>query len=81
MVTIRVEIFLSNSDLYEHRCLENIKKLYKSDGKYDDQQKYRDIIESSTVSTIYGINENTPMAMVTSGTMKNPSARIFLSQF
>ena len=29
---------LSNTDFYEHRCLENIKTLYKLDGKFDDQR-------------------------------------------
>ena len=32
--------------MYEHRCLENIKKLYKTAVKYDDQQQYKDIIEA-----------------------------------
>ena len=38
MVTIGVDQSLSNSTIYEHRCLENIKKLYKSVRKFDDQQ-------------------------------------------
>ena len=38
MVIIGVDQSLSNSALYEHRCLENIQKIYKSDGKCDDQQ-------------------------------------------
>ena len=37
MVTIGVDQSLSNSAMYGHRCLENIKKLYKSDVKCDDQ--------------------------------------------
>ena len=39
MVAIGVDQSLSNSSMYEHICLENIKKLYKSAGKCDDQQK------------------------------------------
>ena len=35
MVTIGVDQSLSNSAVYEHRCLENIKKLYKSVGECD----------------------------------------------
>ena len=44
MVTIGVEKSLSNSAIYEHRCLENIKKLYKSDRKCDNQKQYKAII-------------------------------------
>ena len=29
MVTIGVEQYLSNSAMYENRCMENINKLYK----------------------------------------------------
>ena len=39
MFTIGVNQSLSNSAMYEHRCLENIKKLYKTNGKYNDQQQ------------------------------------------
>ena len=40
MVAIGLDQSLSNNALYEHRCLENIKKLYKSYEKCDNQQKY-----------------------------------------
>ena len=43
MVIIGVYQSLSKSDLYEHRCLGNIKK-YKLSGKCDTQQKYREMI-------------------------------------
>ena len=36
----------SNSDQYEHPCLEDIKKIYKSAGKRDDQQQKKSIIEA-----------------------------------
>ena len=35
MVTIGVNQSLSNNAMYEHICMENIKKLYKYDGKYN----------------------------------------------
>ena len=41
---------LSNSALYEHKCLENIKMLYKSSVKYDDHQQYKDILEAENFS-------------------------------
>ena len=59
---------------------ENIKKLYKSYGKRDDQQKYKSIIEASTLSTTEGLTENGTITTGTSGNMKNPSARNPLSQ-
>ena len=34
--TIGIDQSLSNNDLYEHRCLENINKLYKHAGKCDN---------------------------------------------
>ena len=51
MATIGVDQQLCNSDLYEHRRLENINKLYKSSGKCDDQQHYKAILETTMVST------------------------------
>ena len=56
MVIIGMYKLLSNSDLYEHRCLENIKKLYKSAGKCDDQHQSKSIIEAAMVSTPEGLN-------------------------
>ena len=35
---------LSNSDLYEHKYLENIKKLYWYAGKFDYKQQYKAIL-------------------------------------
>ena len=51
MVTIGVDQSLSNSTMYEHRCLGNIKQLYKYSGKCDDQKQYKAIIEVAMVST------------------------------
>ena len=67
--------------MYEHRCLENINKLYKSAGKCDDQQKYKVILEAYIVSTPEGLVDNILMDVSTSGTLKNPSARKSRSRF
>ena len=64
MVTIGVDQLLSNSDLEEHRCLENIKKLYKSAGKCDNQSQYNSIINSTMVSTYDILIENIPLGVV-----------------
>ena len=49
--TIGIDQSLSNSGIYEHKCLENINKLYKQCGKCNDQQQLKDIIEDPMVST------------------------------
>ena len=49
--TIGVDQYLSNNAIYEHKCLGNIKKLYKQAGKCNDQQQFKYILEASMVST------------------------------
>ena len=80
MVTIGLDQLLSKSDLYENRCLENIKKLYKSVGKCDDQQHYKAIIEASIVSTTELFTNNSKIWPVPYVTVKNSSARKSLRQ-
>ena len=46
MVIIGVDQSLSNSELYEHSCLGNIKNLHKSDGKCDDKQQHKAVLEA-----------------------------------
>ena len=36
---------------FEHKCLNNIKKIYQHAGKCDDQQTLKDIIDADMVST------------------------------
>ena len=49
--TIGIHPSLSNNDIYEHNCLENIKKKYKKSGKCDNQQQLKDILEAAMVFT------------------------------
>ena len=35
----------------EHKCLNNIKKIYQHAGKYDEQQNLKDILYADMVST------------------------------
>ena len=51
LVIIWVEQSLSNSAMYEHRRMENIKELYKNYDKCNNQRQYKKIIESVMVST------------------------------
>ena len=62
MVIIGADQSLSNIALYKHRCLENIKNLYKSAGKCDDQHQYNEILEAAMVSTPEAFTDNSPMS-------------------
>ena len=58
MVTIGIYIYLSDNEFFQHRCLQNINKLYKTAGKCNDQQQYKTMIETALVSTPEGYNYN-----------------------
>ena len=45
---------------FEHRCMNNIKKIYQHAGKCDDQQNLKDIIDSAILYTPEGVAENSP---------------------
>ena len=81
MLTIGVDQNLSNIAMYEHTCLENIKKLYKSAGKWDYQQHYKALIESAMFYNTDGFVDNSPMSNIQSATVKNPIARKSIHQF
>ena len=81
MVTIGVDQSLRNSEMYEHRFMENMMKLYKYSGKCDDQQHLKDIIEATMVSTPEGFTDNSTMSPIQYMTVKNPSERKSLRQF
>ena len=49
--TIGIDPSLSNNAIHEHKCLENIKTLYKQAGKCDSYQQFKDILEFAMVST------------------------------
>ena len=51
MKTISIDQSLNNSDTFEHRCLKNINKLYQHYGKCDNQQQFKDILETAMLST------------------------------
>ena len=72
---IGVDLSLSNNAIYEHKCLENIKKLYKQAGKCDDQKKFKDILDSGMVSTPEVFTDNSPISPRISSPVNKPSAR------
>ena len=55
MKIICIHQSLSNSDIFEHRCLQNINKLYQHDGKCDGQQQLKYVLEVAMVSTPGGL--------------------------
>ena len=79
--TIGIDKSLSNNDLYEYKCLENINKLYKQGGKCDDQKQFKDILEAAMVSTPEGFTNDSPISPMTSTPVKKTSARKSLCLF
>ena len=72
---------LSTSTLYEHSFLGIINKLYKSNGKGDDQQQYKFIIEAAILSTPERLTDNSTTNVVKTGTTTKKSERNLWSQF
>ena len=71
--------------MYEHRFLKTIKKLYKPDGKCDNQNQYKAILEAAMVSTTERFTENSPISPGPYVTVKNngviKSLRLFTELF
>ena len=51
MKTIGIDQSLYNRSYFEHKPLNNIKKIYQHAGKWEDQQKLKDIIDDAMAST------------------------------
>ena len=79
--TIGIDQYLIKNSLYEHKCLENINNLYKQDGKCDDQQQFKDILEADIVSTPERFTDDSPISPIKSTTVNKPSARKSLCLF
>ena len=50
---------------FEHRCMNNIKKIYQHAGKCDDQQNFKDIIDAAILSTPEVVTDNIPNVHMT----------------
>ena len=72
---IGIDQSLSKNALYEHKCTENIKELYKYDGKCDDQKQFKDILEADMVSSTEGLTYDSPISSRTSTPVNKTSAR------
>ena len=73
--------YLSENAIYEHKCLENIKILYKQAGMCDYQQQFKDNLKDSIVYTPEGFTNNSPIYPITSSPIKKPSAQKSLCVF
>ena len=73
--TIGIHPSLSNNAIYEHICLENIKKLYKQAGKCDEQQQFKDILEANIFSNPEGFTNNSPISPMNPTPVNKPIAR------
>ena len=51
MKTIGIDKSLFTRSYFEHKCMNNIKKIYKHAGKCDDQQNLKYIIDAAIVLT------------------------------
>ena len=72
--TMGIDPSLSNNDIDEHKCLENIKKLYKEAGKCDEKQQFKDILESDMFSTTEGFTNDSPISPMKSTPINKPCA-------
>ena len=72
--TIGIYQSLSNNDIFEHKCLQNISKLYTHAGKCDYQQTFKDILEAAMFSTPEVFTNNSPRSPMTPTPFKKPSA-------
>ena len=79
--TIVIDQSLSNNAIYEHKCLENIKKLYKQASKCDDQKQFKEILEATMVSTPEGFTDDSPISPMKSTPVKKLIARKSLCLF
>ena len=51
MNTIGIDQSSFTKSSFEHKCMNNIKKIYQHTGKSDDQQNLKDILEAALPST------------------------------
>ena len=81
MKTIGIDQSLFNGSSFEHKCMNNIKKIYQHAGKCDDQQNLKDIIDALMVYTPEEVTDESTNVPMTSTPVKKPSARKSLCFF
>ena len=81
MKTIGIDQSSFARSSFEHRSLNNIKRIYQHTGNFDDQQNLKDILEAAILSTPEGVTDNIPNVHMTPTPVKKPSARKSLCLF
>ena len=81
MKTIGIDPSSFARSSFEHRCMNNIKKIYQHASKCDDQQNLKDIIYADVLSPPEGVTDNSPNVHMTSKPVKKPSDRKSLCLF
>ena len=66
---------------FEHRCMNNIKKIYQHAGKCDDQHYLKDIIDAALLYTPEGFTDDCTNVPMKSTPVNKPSARKSLCLF
>ena len=75
MKTIGIDQSLCTMSSFEHKCVNNIQKIYQHAGKCENQQNLKDILDATMVSTPEGATDDTPNVSITSTPVKIRSAR------
>ena len=74
MNTIGIDQSSFSRSSFEHRCMNNIKKIYEYAGKCDDQQNLKDIIDAAILYITEGVTYNSPNVPMSSTPVKKQSA-------
>ena len=75
MKTIGIDQSSFARSSFEHRCMNNIKKIYQHAVKCDDHQNLKDIIDADILYTPEGVTDHSPNVHMTSTPVKKLSAR------
>ena len=70
MKTIDIDQSLCNRSSFEHTVWNNIKKIYQHEGKRDNQQILKDILDAVMVSTPEEVIDEIPNMPITSTPVK-----------
>ena len=70
MNTIGIDQSLSNRSSFEHKYLNNIKKIYQHAGKCDYQQNLKYIFDAAVVYTPEGVTDDSPSFPMTQTQVK-----------
>ena len=73
MEDIGIDQSLCTMSSFEHKCINNIKKIYQHAGKCDDQQNLKNFLYTAMVLTPEGVTDNSFNLPIISTPVKKPS--------